>query len=243
MNSKFINSSFVSAHLVSYPSMIEWKKLEFFVLGDFIIKERKEKDGKYSSILRSLALSEFKCSELQSKELVDNYVLLITRERHDLEAFTNKYYRKAPLVAGVEIFNDYGVEGIRVLAERKFIKRSTAVLEKLFILHRANGFIGNDSLRDRFAILGENAKYAEMGLLLLKRRGYFGQPVIRELGFFLWFLNLALDPEDYAVKYVSSKSIEDLERTYGAYLKKLGGLHQTMVKLTREVKAGMRRFE
>lgn len=243
MNSKYINAYFANKHFVTFPSMVEWRKLEFFIFGEFLIRERRYDDPKYLNILKTLALSDFLCSSDQSVSLVTDYVSVIKSEALDFESFNLKYYSHSQLTAGVQIYRDYGSDGINVLNDRRFVKRSTLLLERLFAMHKSQGFIGNSSLGVRFTLLGVNGVYAEMGLLVLKRRTYFGQNLTRELGFFLWFLNLALDSEDYAVKYVASKNVEDLERTYGAFVKKNGGMHQTVVKLTREVRAGLRRFE
>jgi|LauGreDrversion4_2_1035121.scaffolds.fasta_scaffold01503_2 hypothetical protein len=243
MNPKFINAQFANAMLISYPRMVEWKSLEFFVFGEYLIKQKKHRDATYLNVIKSIASHEFACTPEAASELVRKYVDLISEEEENLTQFALKYAGRTPLATALEVYEDYGLEGMRLLAERKFTKRPVQLVERLLGVHASSDASTAGSLGLRFGLLGDNKRFAEMGLLVLKRRAYFGQNLSRELAFFLWFLNLAVDPEDYAVKYVATKSVDDLERAYSSYLKKSGGLHQTVVKLTREIRAGLRRFE
>lgn len=242
MNPKFIHNRFAQSELVNLPKMANWRSLEFFVFAEFLIKESRISDQKYLSILELIACSDFELNKDRASELVARYLAEVKRELHAFEQFTLKHQNQSNLVRSIELHSLYGDEGMKLLAERKFTKRPIHVVQKLMELQSTSNSPLSDSLKQRFDQLSDNRTYAELGYLVHKKRNFFGTVLSKELLFFLWFLYMALDPEDYAVRYLSTKSIEDLERTYLAYVRSNGGVHQTMVKLTREVRGGLRRF-
>jgi len=242
MNPKFINSRFAQAELVTLPKMVEWKDLEFFIFGTFLIKEKRFKDSKYSAILETIARTDFSLDASESKLLVARYVSEIAREEEAFELFNRKHGNQSTIARTFEFYTSYGLEGMKLLAERKFTNRPVHVVQRLIELYTTTQLSPTASLNTRFDALSSNRVYAEMGFLVAKKRAIFGAVLSKDIMFFLWFLYMALDPEDYAVRYLSTKQIEDLERTYHAYIRSNGGVHQTMVKLTREIKEGLRRF-
>jgi hypothetical protein len=242
MNPKFIHHRFAQGELVNLPKMANWRSLEFFVFAEFLIKESRISDQKYLSILEVIACSDFDLKKDEASKLVLRYLAEVKRELDAFEQFTLKHQHQSYLVRSMELHRLYGDEGMKLLAERKFTNRPIHVVQKLLELQGTTDVPLSVSLKFRFDALSANRMYAELGYLVHKKRSLFGTVLSKELMFFLWFLYMALDPEDYAVRYLSTKSIEDLERTYLAYVRSNGGVHQTMVKLTREVKGGLRRF-
>jgi hypothetical protein len=243
MNPKYINNRFAQEELISVPKMVEWKDLEFFVFGTFLIKEGRHNDAKYQTILEAIARSEFELGAQDASKLVARYIAEILREEDALAKFNRKHSGQTTIAKSFDLYTHYGLEGMKLLAERKFTSRPVHVVQKLIETYTTTQIKVTPNLSTRFDALSSNRVFAEMGLLVAKKRTLFGSVLSKDVMFFLWFLYMALDPEDYAVRYLSTKQVEDLERTYQAYIRSNGSVHQTMVKLTREVKEGLRRFD
>jgi hypothetical protein len=96
----------------------------------------------------------------------------------------------------MELHSLYGVEGMKLLAERKFTNRPIHVVQKLMELKGSTDVPLSASLKLRFDALSENRVYAELGYLVHKKRNLFGTVLSKEIMFFLWFLYMALDPVD-----------------------------------------------
>lgn len=243
MNPKYLNAKFAEQYLVKYPLLTEWRRLEFFVLGDFIIRTRKHGDKKYRDILLVLAETEISLPREEAIKFVTNYLALISEEYEEFLSFTSKNKLFSSLLNAIRIYREYGSPGVRVLSERKFVPRIVVQLDKLFALHGNTTFQHSERLVAKLGFLGAHQFFAECGILLVRKRSYFGANLGKEHLFFIWVLSLALDPEDYASKYVSTKSEDDLERVFLTFVRKSGGVHQSMVKLTRDVRSGLRRFD
>jgi hypothetical protein len=170
------------------------------------------------------------------------YLEAVKAENKEFISFGERYSTTTNLAKAVELYETFGSEGMRLLAERRFTSRPVQAVERLLNLHASQVVRISDKLGNRFDQLESNRKFAELGLLLVKKKSFFGANLPKDLVFFLWFLDMALDQEDYAVRYLSGRTLEELERSYLSILRKSGGLHQTVLRLHRDIRIGMARF-
>ena len=242
MNAKFIHRRFAESELIRYPKLTDWKKMEFFIFAEFLIKERKFNDLKYVGILKTIAAADLGLSGTDLENFTRAYLEAVKAENQEFLSFGERYATSTNLLKAVDLYRTFGGEGMKLLAERRFTSRPVQAVERLLNLHAGQIAVISDNLGKRFDQLEANRKFAELGLLLIKKKSFFGANLPKDLVFFLWFLDMALDQEDYAVRYLSSKTIEELERSYLSILRKSGGLHQTVLRLHRDIRKGMARF-
>lgn len=242
MNARYLNSNFAEKHLIRHPLLRDWKGFEFFILGEFIIRTRKYQDDKYRSILHVLAQSELNMGREESAQFVSMYLLDVHNEFQQFTSFKERFKNESMLISAIRIYREYGSDGIRILQERRFINRNVVLVERLFALQESTVFDFNERLKKKLNELGPHRVLAECGVLLIKKRAYFGANLTKDHLFFMWLLSVALDPEDYASRYLATKSESDLERVYLSFVRKTGGVHQSMVKLTREVRSALRHY-
>ena len=242
MNAKFIHRRFAESELIRYPKLTDWKKMEFFIFGEFLIKERKFNDSKYIGILKTIASADLGLSGTDLEDFTRAYLDAVKAENQDFVSFGERYSSASNLVKAVDLYNTFGGEGMKLLAERRFTSRPVQAVERLLNLYAGQIPMVSDKLGKRFDQLESNRKFAELGMLLVKKKSFFGANLSKDLVFFLWFLDMALDQEDYAVRYLSTKTLEELERSFLSILRKSGGLHQTVLRLHRDIRIGMARF-
>jgi hypothetical protein len=216
--------------------------MEFFIFAEFLIKERKFNDSKYVGILKTIAAADLGLSGTDLENFTHTYLEAVKAENHEFLSFGERYSASTNLVKAVELYDTFGAEGMKLLAERRFTSRPVQAVERLLNLYAGQIAVISDNLGKRFDQLEANRKFAELGLLLIKKKSFFGANLPKDLVFFLWFLDMALDQEDYAVRYLSGRTLEELERSYLSILRKSGGLHQTVLRLHREIRKGMARF-
>jgi hypothetical protein len=242
MNAKFIHRRFAESELIRYPKLTDWKKMEFFIFAEFLIKERKFNDSKYVGILKTIAAADLGLSGTDLENFTHAYLEAVRAENKEFISFGERYSTTTNLAKAVELYDIFGNEGMRLLAERRFTSRPVQAVERLLNLHASQVSRISDKLGNRFDQLESNRKFAELGLLLVKKKSFFGANLSKDLVFFLWFLDMALDQEDYAVRYLSGRTLEELERSYLSILRKSGGLHQTVLRLHRDIRIGLVRF-
>jgi hypothetical protein len=216
--------------------------MEFFIFAEFLIKERMFNDSKYIGILKTIAAADLGLSGADLENFTHTYLEAVKAENQEFASFNERYSASTNLVKAVELYDTFGGEGMKLLAERRFTSRPVQAVERLFNLHAGQIALISDKLGKRFDQLDSNRRFAELGLLLVKKKSFFGANLPKDLVFFLWFLDMALDQEDYAVRYLSTKKLEELERSFLSILRKSGGLHQTVLRLHRDIRIGMARF-
>ena len=116
-------------------------------------------------------------------------------------------------------------------------------VERVLSVSENSNFDFSTRLNGRIELIGPHARLVKGGYVILKKRPYFGANLSKDHRFFLWVLSVVVEPEEYAVRFLANKNLRDLDRSFMSFMRKSGGVHQTMVKLTRDIKSSIRKFE
>jgi hypothetical protein len=243
MNAHFLNNRFSEGRVVDFPILSDWRKLEFFAFAEYLIKSKRFHDHKYTEVITLVAMTDLNVDRQTAVEFVKAYIALVSKEAEDLLKFKERFSKDSTIVQGIELYDEYGSKGMKMLFERRFISRTVLNVERVLSVSENSNFDFSTRLNGRIELIGPHARLVKGGYVILKKRPYFGANLSKDHLFFLWVLSVVVEPEEYAVRFLANKNLRDLDRSFMSFMRKSGGVHQTMVKLTRDIKSSIRRFE